>query len=520
MNHVVKIKISIPLVLLLCQTLVFANSPAGQYLQLDDWSYDLISYWQNNGTLSMPFILYQPYTMEEVRWPDASNQWVGLIRDRHQRYYGEPGKAKLLFGGREYVSFSNGDRVSPGSEVAAPLQEPLWFDPGARHSHLLTASARADVEHVSFVHRTVINSEYRDDERYFGDLSQKWFARINDAYARAQVKGFRAFFGRTDRNWGIPGSPSLILSNNPYSYDHLLLSYDAGRRLRISMMVSRLEDLQGVDFESEAPDSLVAARKFFTAHRFDFSVSPRLQFALTEVAIFGGPYRSFEFGYLNPLNFFYLVQRNNQQQVSGLWAVDLFWAPTLRTQLFLQFLVDDFIVNNVPGQDDRARYPDRLGIKIRYSEADNFLDGLQSYVQYTRIGNRTYQSFRTWENYHYHGKGLGYPSAGIEKFEAGANFFGFYPGIWNMGLEYQRRGQVSLTDVFTGQKEDFPAGVVERALKLHLGARYLVGRNFTFSGRIEYQRLVNYQHVTGLKASELRMVLGLTLFGGLGFDLR
>jgi hypothetical protein len=189
----------------------------------------------------------------------------------------------------------------------------------------------------------------------------------------------------------------------------------------------------------------------------------------------------------------------------------MFFKPHRHINTFFQFLLDDFIVNNEPGQDDRANYPDRLGLTLKLSQADLWLPGLQSHLIYSRIWNRTYQARRTYENYHYQGKGLGYPGASVEHIGFGINWFKSYPLLLKFSGDYQRRGHVRLSDLFPLKKEVFPIGVVEKYMAVKLEGVWFLNPAFRLSLSTRFERFVNYKHLTGDDYNNLSVILGLQL---------
>ena len=267
------------------------------------------------------------------------------------------------------------------------------------------------------------------------------------------------FFGRMKRNWGPVNSTSLVLSDHPYTYDHFLFSYTA-RHLKLSLLFARLEDLAAyASNDPQHPNDLTYyphARKFLVGHRLGIRFSSRFQIGLTEMATYGGPERDVEFPFFNPMNFYYGIQRNDRKQMDGNWTLDLFFKPHRKLSLYGQFMIDDVIVNNDPGVNDRGRYPDRWAITGSLRSGDLLFNGLNTDVTYVRVWNRTYQSRWTWENYHYRGLGLGYPCAGCEELKLRLGYWGMFPLFIRNEFIYGRYGNIALTDVFPSQKEPFP----------------------------------------------------------------
>ncbi len=55
-----------------------------QFLYLDDWTYDLVEYWINNSSLTVPFVLNQPYSIADIEKNlELENNWTRL----QKRYY-------------------------------------------------------------------------------------------------------------------------------------------------------------------------------------------------------------------------------------------------------------------------------------------------------------------------------------------------------------------------------------------------------------------------------------------------
>jgi hypothetical protein len=353
---------------------------------------------------------------------------------------------------------------------------------------------------LALVNKTVSDSRFKSDPNYFGDTGEFIYGRVETGYARIAYKSIGFFGGRVSRNWGIYGTPSLILSDNPYSYDHFGFQASS-RRFRFTFYASRLEDRNGIDVQSKNP-SVIKTKRYFSIQRFDFSPRPNLQFGATEVAVYGGENQNSEAAYLNPMNLFYVDQRNQRIQMNGLWCFDGYWKPSNSWSLFVQYLIDDIIVNNEPGQNDRARHPDRMGLSVKLVNTDMLASGLQCGLSYHRVGNWTYMSYRTWENYHYHGLGMGYPKNSVEGFGAEADYFASPPFVFHAAYAFEREGEQDMTAPFGDTREKFPLGIVQKTQIVDVSARFMPGIRFQALVQIRWQGLKNAFHVEG-KAEDL-----------------
>ncbi len=497
----------------------FAQPQGKQFLYSDDWTYNLIDYWLTNQTIHVDHVLNQPYTIGEIRRQLKDQKgWQKLVRRYYQKHYAQMGYGKISFYGRENFSIVSDSNLPTRKALQSPpVDDVFFFDNRTKNHYNVSAHFQVLMPHFTLANRTIINSEYKDDPLYAGDTTEWIYGRVNDAYANFSFGNFDFFAGRMARNWGGLQEYGLILSDNSYTFDHLQVSYTK-EKFKFSFLVTRLEDLLAQD--DLFPDSLIAARKFLSAQRIDFSFSKRLQMSFSQLAVYGGSGRDFEFAFLNPANFFYLSQRNDKLQVNGIWAIDVYFKPHPRWSVMTQFLIDDFVINNNPGQNDRAQHPDRLGLTMAVSNADILLPGLQAKLIYTRIGNRTYQSRRTWENFHYRGKSLGFPTASTEKIGVKLNYFNLFPFLLRLESFFQRRGDINLTDVFPIQKEKFPVGVVEKHFRADLKLRYFLNESAQVSLSFGYETFKNYNNILDGHRNNFMFLVGVQMNHSLEMNLK
>ncbi len=433
------------------------DKPLSPYIYLQNSSASYIDYQINSGTFSPDFALQQPFRMDDVFSDSLGDEFQEYFKQRWNAFYGD-GSISLQ------GDFSNDFcKIDKFQDLFA-----------------LNFSAHYVSDHVILANRTVMTNEYKFDPHYPGDLSGSdyWiYGRTNDAYININVKEFDLFVGRMNKNWGPINSPGTLISDNPYTYDNVSFSYTKNR-FKFTNIYSRLEDADGFSYSSD--DTLIVdegvSRKYISGHRLDLRLFDNLQVGLTEMAIYGGPNRDFELSYINPMSFYYGIQRNERKGISGLWAFDLFYKPQPKITLYTQILVDDIIVNNVPGQDDRARYPDRLGVVLSARTGDMFLQGLNLNLTYTKIWNQTYQSLRSWENYHYRGLGLGFPQPGIESIGLKAGYWALFPFFIENELIVGRYGSVTIEDMFFLNKEKFPARPVTHNLVNIFTVKYFINK--------------------------------------------
>jgi hypothetical protein len=423
-----------------------------RFLFQDDISLEYADYLLTSRQVNIDHPLRQPFTYKQVFSEDIEHEFFKMFKSYWSKYYGEP--SEFTMGLRVGNTFSN--QSDPSSHR---LESILGY------------------QHGGFIalNKIRIFEAYKNDPLFAGDLSESgsWiYGRVNDAFVDYQTDHNHIFVGKMAQNWGPVSTPSLILSDYPYTYNKILYDYTT-RRLKLSVFFSQLESNSGYVYHSNVDtlEYFSEANKYLTGHRLDININDKLKLAFTEMAIYGGPGRQIQFEYLNPMEFYYGLQRNDSAPMSGVWAADLFYRPASKTLIYGQFLLDDIILNNDPGVDDRARFPDRLGVYASIRQADVPYEGLLVDLSYTRIWNRSYQTYSFWENYHYRDKSLGYPTVSSEEVKLRTRFWGKFPHYLSSDLTIGRYGAADATDMFYLQKEQFPIEPVTTAIdhKLRYG---------------------------------------------------
>ena len=361
--------------------------------------------------------------------------------------------------------------------------------------------------YLVFVNRTVTDQSYKKDPNYFGDTGEWIYGRVEDAYGKLQYKALALFGGRISRNFGMFEEVSLIFSDNPYSFDHFGFILNTSH-VYFCYYCGRLNNLISIDSQADNAE-LVNATRYFSIQRGTIRISDKYHIGLTQTALYGGEDKQLEFYYLNPLNLYYIEQRNNRSQMNGFWAVEFFWNPSSKFSWYTQWLIDDVIVNNEPGQNDRSEYPDRMGITSKMIFTDCLGSGSMLDLTYTQIGNWTYMSFRTWENYTYSGQCLGYPENSVETFGIQYKNFSRPPFLPEIYLRYRRHGTQDINEVYGSMREKFPRGIVENSFCTGLKLLYMPSNKFFVKIQTEYNSIKNLSNIEGRKKENYSVTLSL-----------
>lgn len=460
------------LVLALILFSIASGQKSVKFIYFNNATYDYLDYQINSGIFSPSFAFHQPYQLDSnFAFP---NTRVGNYFSSYwQNYYGD-GKLSLQLQGNIDLKQDESIKTRFGA-----LGSVHWSAP-----------------YITVANRTAVDENFKYDPNFAGDLSESssWiYGRVMDAYIQLNFAGFEAFYGRINRNWGPIGEKSLTISNVPYSFDHFLFSYTT-KYFKLSLMTAQLDNMDALEkLGADKPEEIILdANRYLVAHRLDIPISDKLQLAFTETATYGGEKRQWEWEFLNPMQFYYSIQRNDGKQMNGRWAMDIFWKPWKQWTFYTQFLLDDIIVNNDPGVDDRGQYPDRLGIYLSARNADSFIPGLNTNISYTKIWNRTYQGNRTYENYQYRGLSLGYPCASCEEVKINIGYWGLFPFYFKNEMTIGQYGDVEVTDLFPSVKEDFPVKPITKNFINNLTFNYFFSETIQFSARATYREVVNH----------------------------
>jgi len=337
---------------------------------------------------------------------------------------------------------------------------------------------------VNLVNRIKLDPSVKYDPDFHGDTGEWLMGYFENSYLNVSLNNNLEFFaGRVGRNFGIINDYGLILSNNPYNFDHFGFKTN-WNNLQYSFYFTRLNDMTGRDSQGVIIPigETVNCHRYWSIQRLDWAINSNFQIALSEATIYGGPDQDFVAAYLNPVNFFYASQRNQGYQMSGLWDLAAFYRPVRGIGIYLDLFADDLIVNNEPVNDSgkmpREVYPDRLGINAKISFTDLFFNYTLASLRYVRIWNDTYISFRNFENYLFFNKSMGFPKNSYESVKVSFTKF-IYPELMlNLNFESWRRGDREITDIFKGEKEKFPADRVWYGHNISIAIRQIIFDKF------------------------------------------
>ena len=355
--------------------------------------------------------------------------------------------------------------------------------------------AALEFPHVALVTRPYFDTRLIRDPQFKGkkgptDIS----GDVAEAYVLGSWKYLDVFFGVEPRNWGPPEVEGLLLSTSPYPYDHLLVRVGP-RRFRLEMLATQLDNLP-------IWDTTLVAKRFLSAHRLVITASDRLAFSLSESALYaddGGPSRSFEPWFLNPMNLWVLTNFNYVPSVNNLWAGDLSYALRDGTRLAVQVYTDDFQVNNHGGSGSK---PGEWG--YTFSATGGLARGAASWSAfYTRVDNLDYRTVLNQEQYTIRGVGLARDHDDYDQWTARATVAPAPRALVTGEITYLRQGQGDIrtrvpVDPTWPTVQGFLTGTVERTLRLAVQANWVPVDGVVLSADVARHFIRNAAHVSGV----------------------
>jgi len=332
-----------------------------------------------------------------------------------------------------------------------------------------------------------------------------WYAKANNStrfeegYVSAQWRHAELFFGILDRNWGPSGIQGVLLSDDPYSLDHLYISFGSAR-VRVEAIATQL------DTRTDASGTPV--NRYMVYHRLWIRPGPRWTAAFWEASVLSGVGRQLEPWYLNIATLGTLRQTSTGANVNGFWGIDFERRAT--TTLFGQFMLDDIQVSRKTATDLKpTSYAFTVGAKGRVRRAPV---GWQLF--YTQVANLTYRNEDNLQVPVYHLLGTGRNFADYDQATLKLSVLPRPSLLLEPELTLLRQGEGDPRQPHP-LIPDYPStatlfqGVVERTLRVALGGSWQLG-GFQLSGNGGVHLIHNVGHVSGTSDTRWVGSIGVT----------
>jgi hypothetical protein len=458
------------------------------YFTLDQYK-KYTDYLISSGKLKITHPLDQPFVANELS--DSLSEaatgfdrhWLGLL-NKDLGKYATSGDSMNQYG----KLIAGADAGYRGNYEQEKWSDEFYGSPFASFGY----------RNFGLFYRFEADQAFKSDSAYFGStgkLENPIYYRTAEAYLKWDIKNVSLFIGRSPINCGIMNEPSLILSDNPLSYDRIGLIF-TNRALKFTTFLSRLDDIYGFDIRDSIP-VYAWNKRYLAMHRFEISVTRKIEFAFTETMLFGGEDQNVLFQYINPANIFYISKLGERKgyeegDANAFASFEVYYKPIKKLTLFGQFLIDDMDFT----KELREQFPDRIGFSGKMVISDLW-PGSQVFLTYNRISNWTYNSFYTFGNYIYYGKGLGYPKNGDENLTLGMDVFRFAPVMSSLQVKWEREREQDLQGPYIAEKTEFPIGIAQQSMGVDLNITYFPITYMTASLDLQYIQYANFEHVEG-----------------------
>jgi len=390
---------------------------------------------------------------------------------------------------------------------------------GARVREKIRTKMSAGTDKLIVFHSLRFDRNLSDDPTYIGDEFLGFTAFTEQAYVQGHYGPVRFKLGRDFLVFGSGKSGHLLLSDNSRTFDMYNVDFTAAF-LKFTAFGIELDDMPLDAIVVRGIGPVNTARRFINGHRLDVRLGRWAQVGITELVVYGGPNRTFELAYVNPVNYYNGVTLNDSDTLgrpsNTLGLIDFSFFPRTGVELFGELLIDDIKVER-KGLSDLE--PNKIGLMVggRYANPLG-LDGVTLRTEYTRIGNRTYNLFfNKWERFLHRNRPIGhFLGNNFDRFELGGSAWIMPALSMTASYEYLRQGQdninspynsdyLNLPSIDAGYSEPFPFGPVQRTHAANLSIEFLHSINWRLQMDLRVARVNNFAF-TGLNQTQIQQL--------------
>ncbi len=355
---------------------------------------------------------------------------------------------------------------------------------------------------VEFPHFALVTSPFFDTrlrkDAEFRGYKSRFIAGWNaEAYIRAEWKYFSIFFGSEPRNWGPPDVDGLLLSPDPYPYDHLMLTLGP-RRFRLEMIATELNDLP-------SQQTGLPVSRLLSEHRLFIQPSDRFALALSEGVLYSDTAQSRTYApwYLNAVNLWYLVNANALGGLTkNFLSLEASYLAGRSVRLAGQLFANDVKFDRKTATNPEK--PEELGYTL--SATGGMLGGLATWsALYTRVDNLVYQTQKgTQFQYSLWGVGIGRDRIDYDQSTLRVNALVAPRALLGGEITFIRQGEGNFATPFPPLDSlngsfRFLTGVVERTLRLAVQANWTPAPGFNLSADVGRHFVRNANHISGVR---------------------
>jgi hypothetical protein len=464
-----------------------------RYLSLGHWAYDYLDLLIARGSFQGLALLVQPYRRIDIAAAIARAERQGSLRNEEQQWVE---RLRIEFAPELRMLEGKSQRFRFGAEFGAGFsamshthRDVLRPEGDERAFAVLDLVLAGEAPAVAGAFDLRWNNHYLHDPQFPDGLAIEFREcdpliarcayRTEEAYVELQLPYARVFFGKMDRNWGVPTLDGFLLSDYSYSYDHLSYRFGSAR-----------VSLSGV--WAMPTDFLGDTVRYFSTHRFDWQIRDNLSVALAETAIWGGPDAKLELAWVNPVGIWAISgkevgqeSREGELRRNMLGLVEVWWRPFSGLAVNGSFVVDNTSVGS-ENAEGLVQWAGAAGVQLL-----SLVPNLSLRADVSVASSLAYRSSGGFvEYYALQNIGLAQDRVDVVLVATQADWFARPGLVLKPKLDFMWKGEADLTDPWPGDAfTGYPlllSGVVEKTIRPALAGRWNLGwgttRQWTVDG--------------------------------------
>jgi hypothetical protein len=337
-----------------------------------------------------------------------------------------------------------------------------------------------DIRYRGLSVRQTLHADRRYDYDQLYPASRDRFTRgrIEEAYLQYDWKYGFVRFGRLMRNWGPFIDRSLVLSDNPYTYDAFEWQVHSSLFEFRHLFAAFASNRHFIDSADNLPG------RFLAAHALNVMFKKWVTIGIIETMVFRRADGFPDLQYVNPFSVYSVT--NTNQEGEGNLMLGFHWNvhPGIENLSFRgQLALDDFQVDHKQVTD---KEPSHWGLDAGIYWRDALPMSMHHLLKagYQRRSEWIYtvtdQDRNEGEGYTYLSKGLGAPRNDGDSVWAGFSIIGKKWWIGSAGISYARQGEKTDTSrwhdsnpiglPYDYRQNRFPSGTVQSTITFSLDA--------------------------------------------------
>ena len=353
--------------------------------------------------------------------------------------------------------------------------------------------------HWGFDTELIFDSDGTHYPWYYGTPhNARIVGQFDHAYFAFEFDRFNVLLGRQRLVWGPSPRGSILLNDSSPPLDMLEYNFSLNP-FNLTGFTTRLDDYTD-------PESGVVNRRYMSGHRIRLNPGKGLEFALTEIYIYGGPDRQLELYYNIPILLYYWEQQNRNLDDNAMWGFDFSWVRTAFGKLYAQFAFDDI--------QRQHRGPQKFGMQFGMELNPKNYSKWSGLIELNIIDTYVYGQRKRLNAYLNGGWPIGRLDSDQREYFVAINREINHE--MEIGVEFLGRdkGEYDASDLQPGMAPfhiKFPSGIVENTKSYSISASYEKPSFFNGNINFGYETIRNYQHVEKWSLDQFFIMVNISL---------